>query len=399
MRIVCLLLCCIAVVAAQTFNYETASHVLDIISIVQTSATSPVQASAFFYSRGGNTSNHIPWMRVLSDLKNNPTVKAFFLGTEAGAFDHAGRLLVPGSTTTFFDSVSTYNTSTGLCLVLANQTCQRVYFAVDANGDYNNSVIQQVAYNHKTRAWYTGAKARFAAAVSQNLQGDAIWQNAASWSLPSILSSTNLPGIYYFIPFSTCASCIQPLAASPLLCSACASVPPSTPVFSGALGADMGFSTLSSFLQARFPSPSQLVYLVHASTGYLMGVSQNTPTSTTVNGAVTFLPATQSFMPLIAQTAQYLASKQWPASLVVYNNYYVQLVPTSVFAGQDIYIVIVMPAPVVNDYVDGSSTTASVIYGINVFSLVFLISALLILIWCRNYQGSTHLFDNSNPDG
>ena len=156
---------------------------------------------------------------------------------------------------------------------------------------------------------------------------------------------------------------------------------------------DIDFASLSSTLQARFPSAAaQLVYIVDAATGNLMGSSSPTPTSTLAANTTTrtFLAATASTEPLIADSAQYLEARQWTSALLVFNNiaarpYYVQATRTAAFKGLDLFVVVVMPAPVSNaDAVDAASGGGAFVYAVASVGVFVCALTLALVVWYRD---------------
>jgi hypothetical protein len=265
------------------------------------------------------------------------------------------------------------------------QTCSLKYYSVDSNGDATGTAVVSRQYSHFQRGWYIAARSAFLSALAQNVSLSSLGSVAGSWGRPYIFASSGQPGVTYAVPFAMCSACSYPVSPSSLLCAACSNGP--TLNLTGVIAVDMDFSALSRVLQRRFPNPAQLVFIVDKLTGNFMGASRNTPTSQLLPGSssLSFLPAVQSAVPLIASVSQYLVANGWPTNLRVFGDNYVQVVETSL-PGLALLIVVVMPAPVVDDSVAYGSGMSNAMLIMNSLGLFICIASLGAVIVFRDLK-------------
>ncbi len=251
----------------------------------------PLKEDYLIFARGQALTTAGVYPKMLPQALSNPSITAFYVGTQAGYIGYFGNQGVL--------QWGYYNTSNQLC-TSAPTGCMYVQNYVDANGDLGASNPGGAGmYYHATRPWYTKAQTLYASAPTNPTTPLSVW------TTPFLFFSNGMLGMTYVIPFSSCSLCLSPVSGSSTYCAACAGGAAANystaGTFTGVLAADLDLSRFAQTLVARFPDPARMVFIVDSATFHLLGSSlPNTPVSTSGAGGVAFVAATASSVPVIS---------------------------------------------------------------------------------------------------
>lgn len=153
-----------------------------------------------------------------------------------------------------------------------------------------------------------------------------------------------------------------------------------TSQLTGIVLGNLDFFGLSNGLQKVFANPSNLVFLIERSSGFLLG------TSVLGQNITSLILATSSPLNLVASVSQWLKLNNYPQTLSVVGTNYVQLTRYNAYRGIDWWVVVVSPAP---DAVDFVNPTSLVGIGVWIISGIGLLWSMLVagaLIWNRELK-------------
>jgi hypothetical protein len=140
-----LVLLCLELVFAQTFNYEIARHTADLISSILEGTAEPVRENWQILSRGQALTPPALKTMLLQGMLGNPwpIQTALYVATEAGAF-HGAVFTQPATFLPYAKYYLTYTENTpgvvtdpmlGPQCVLTTTNCNRSFIPLDANFD------------------------------------------------------------------------------------------------------------------------------------------------------------------------------------------------------------------------------------------------------------------------
>jgi hypothetical protein len=201
-------------------------------------------------------------------------------------------------------------------------------------------------------------------------------------------------------PFSSCVECGPSNSQSTsLFCAACSSKYTGTcPSPTGVVTTNLDVQAMSRLLAALFSPARSLVFWVDAHSGYLMGINDPTIpvlTRQSQTGLYQFITVAKCSSPLVAHVGNTLQRLGWPEGLQqidhISGTFYVQTAPfesinSFQIPGLSIRVVVVVPAPGVDDSVYVGSPNAYAVLGLALSGSIICLVSLVGVVVLRDKQ-------------